>query len=175
MSGWCESGPIAIMPTPPVCWGPLKAVAIVGLPGAKAPPGAKQALRLGAPGTKGEVHDEPAYCVTVSARSFCTSSSAPCLENDAVIVDAVSAAYDGLALGRTDPRQSRRGGRSPSCPDSSSGRSRSPSRCMGWRATVVRFGHGSWALELPVRLESYSQRRPRLSVRRGVMRQSSCT
>jgi hypothetical protein len=39
---------------------------------------------------------------------------------------------------------------------------------------LVRLGHGLWSLLLPVRLESNSQRSPRLSVKFGRSRQSSC-
>ena len=45
---------------------------------------------------------------------------------------------------------------------------------QGRLGSVVSEGHG-WCAELwPVAFESYSQRRPRLSVRRGETRQSSC-
>ena len=90
------------------------------------------------------------------------------LEDDAVVVDAVAAADDGFAVaegivGEADARaEVLVVGIFLEIDD--------VGHPHAWhRGALVRFGQGSWLL-LPVRLESYSQRRPRLRVSRGEMR-----
>ena len=154
------------MPTPPTCCGPLKADASVGVPGAKAPPGAKQALRLGGPGTKRRCARRTRIlrdrqCPIVLDQFLCS-----CFENDAVIVDAVAPAHDRPALSKRVPRKPN--------PWPEVLRVRillqidhifhPGARHCGYRGQVRTSIMG---IELPVRFESYSQRRPRLRVKRS--------